>query len=241
MFPKISRKIEENQEAVKIQFLTENLEFILDRNKCIGCATCQRVCPKEAISRGPVGAAIRYPTTEDLIPEVYDPNKCVFCGTCVYMCPWSALTLKINGEVIELDKIPLVEKKALPKLEFTAKKVKNLEGVERTVKQYAKAKIEIVDEECPGGCKTCVDVCPTGAIIVPPKSDKGWEKVPNVLPHEDFDDLCVACGACDNGCPTGAIKLTITEVNHSGDFNEPFWPDMVERLKTLKWSEKEES
>jgi len=237
-FPKISREIAEGKERVKIQFLTEDRELILDREKCTGCGTCGRVCPKEAVARGPIGATRRFPTTENIIPEVYDPTKCVFCGTCVYMCPFGALTLKKNGKEIPLDELPLIKEKALPKLDFEAKKITSNDGKERVVKCYRSGTISIADEECAGGCDSCAIVCPSGAITVPEKSKKGWESVPNVVVDED---KCVFCGACDNACPTGAIKLEITEVNYSGDYNEIFWDPLIERLKTLRWSpEKDE-
>ena len=69
-FPKISRTLTQEEEHVKVQFLTESLELILNRSKCVGCGTCARVCPKDAISRGPVGASHRFPTTEDIISEL---------------------------------------------------------------------------------------------------------------------------------------------------------------------------
>jgi len=236
-FPKISRTIDKDQETIKIQFLTESLELILEREKCTGCGTCARVCPKEAISRGPVAAARRFPTTEEIIPNLYDPHKCVYCGTCVYMCPFSALKMKKDGELIELDNLQLVKEKALPKLEFEAKKIKDDKGIERVVKQYTKAEVSVVDKECAGGCQACADVCPSGAITIPPKTQKGWETVPNVVVDPDE---CIACGACDNACPTGAIKLKITEVKSSGKYSELFWVPLVERIKTLRWSEKKE-
>ena len=233
MFPKISRTIGKNQESVKIDFLTENLELVLDKEKCVGCGTCARVCPKDVISRGPIGASRRFPTTEDIIPEVYDPKKCVFCGTCVYMCPFSALKLKVNGEIVNIDDISIVKQKAVPKLEFEAKKLEN----DRIVKQYTEGKISIIDEECAGGCKTCADVCPSGAITVPAKPEKGWEQTPNVIVDEE---KCVFCGACDNACPTGAVKLKITNVKSSGEYNSIFWDALVERTKKLRWSKEEE-
>ncbi len=181
-----------------------------------------------------MGTSRRFPTLEDIIPEVYNPIACVFCGTCVYMCPFSALTLKIDGKVVELENIQIVKEHVVPKLEFEVKKITSFNGIERVVKQYTEAKISIVDEECPGGCQTCYEVCPSGAISVPEKSNKGWETVSNVV--VDLDK-CIACGACDNGCPTGAVKLEITDVKTSGDFSEMFWVPLLERLKTLRWSE----
>lgn len=235
-FPKISRKITKDEEQVKVQFLTESLELILNRQKCTGCGTCARVCPKDAISRGPVGYSRRFPTTAEIIPEVYNAHACIFCGTCVYMCPFGALTLKKDGEIINLENITIVKEKVVPKLDFETKKIKSNDGVERVVKQYNIGKIHIVDEECAGGCQTCADVCPSGAITIPPKADKGWETTPNVVVDEE---KCIFCGSCDNACPTGAIRLEISEVKCSGDFSELFWPPLVERLKTLRWTKKE--
>ncbi len=236
-FPKISRSISKEVEHIKVQFLTESLELILDRTKCVGCGTCARVCPKDVISRGPVGTSRRFPTLEDIIPEVYDPEKCVFCGCCVYFCPFSALTLKKDGQIIELEDIKIVKEKVVPKLEFEAKKITSYNGIERVVRQYTDGDISIVDEECPGGCQTCYEVCPSGAISLPVKSDKGWETVPNVVVDEE---KCVSCSACDNACPTGAVKLKITEVKASGEFSEMFWEPLIERFKTLRWSESKE-
>jgi 4Fe-4S ferredoxin len=153
------------------------------------------------------------------------------------MCPFGALTLKKNGKEVPLDELKLISEGAVPKIEFEAKKIKSNEGTERVVKQYTKGEIEIVDEECAGGCDTCADVCPSGAITVPERSKKGWETVPNVVVD---GEQCVFCGACDNACPTGAVKLKITDVNYSGDFNEIFWEPLIERIKTLRWSEEEE-
>ena len=232
-FPKISRKIDNVEEHVKVQFLTESLELILNRDKCVGCGTCARVCPKEAISRGPVGASRRSPQTAEIIPEVYNPRKCVFCGTCVVMCPFGALTLKKNGEIVNLADIPIVKLNVVPKLEFEAKKLKN----NRIAKQYAKAKVTVIDEECAKGCGSCAEVCPSGSIEIAERPEHGWEMSKNV---EVVDpDACVACGACDNACPTGALQLEITEVKTSGEYSELFWPPLVERLKDLRWSKKE--
>ena len=234
-FPKISRTLTLEEEQVKVQFLTESLELILNRSKCVGCGTCARVCPKEAISRGPVGASRRFPNTEDIISEIYDPRKCVFCGTCVVMCPFGALTLKKDGEIINLADIPIVAQKVVPKIEFEAKKLKN----DRVVKQYAKATVKIIDEECAKGCGSCAEVCPSGTIEIAKRPEHGWEMSKNV---EVVDpDACVACGACDNACPTGALQLEITEVKTSGEFSKLFWPPLLERLKTLRWSKKEGS
>ncbi len=217
--PKLTRIIDENEQKVKLRLLTMNIELIHDLNQCTGCNTCRIVCPKEAIFRGPVGAHSRHQT---IVPSVIiDKEKCSLCGTCDHLCPFGALSLKIDGE----KKLQLVDQKALPKLDMELVDLKE-EG--RKAKSYFEGEIEFHTEYCPGGCSTCYVVCPTGAITIP-KAEKGWEKAQKV---EVDKDKCIYCGACVHACPgEGAIELKRTKIKYKGEFTEPFWPEIVEKLK----------
>ena len=58
-----------NAEALKKgYFITDN---------CIGCGTCQTVCPQNVIAEGS--------------PFVIDPNHCLQCGNCYENCPVAAI------------------------------------------------------------------------------------------------------------------------------------------------------
>ena len=167
MLPLYKKSVGPDRTTVECKMLTIDLKLNYERSRCTGCGTCILVCPKGAIERGPIGASVKY--VSDTPAIVIDENKCVFCGTCAYMCPFFALKLEINGE----PKLLLVENKALPKLseEFVDCERKGIKA-----RKYFKGIIKITPENCPGGCSTCANVCPTGAIYVPIPS-KGWEKV----------------------------------------------------------------
>ena len=52
-----------------------------DRNKCLTCAGCISICPKNAL------------TFTKMRPEV-DPKLCINCSICVRFCPVGAITLQ---------------------------------------------------------------------------------------------------------------------------------------------------
>ncbi|MHA1380330.1 MAG: 4Fe-4S binding protein [Candidatus Helarchaeota archaeon] len=218
MIPSITRTIDKKEQKVKMKLMTTKIELTHDLEKCVGCNICRIVCPKEAIYRGPVGAYFRNQTG---VPSViFDHDKCSLCGTCDYMCPFGAISLTIDGEKI----LQLVEEKALPKLEI---KLVDMVQEGRKAKSYLEGEIEFHEDFCPGGCGTCEIVCPTGAITYKwPK--EGWEKTRKI---EVDKDKCMNCGACVHACPgEGAIELKRTKVNYSGEFTDPFWPNIVKKL-----------
>ncbi|MFV0516484.1 MAG: DUF362 domain-containing protein [Aminipila sp.] len=51
----------------------------IDGKKCVGCGSCKRNCPEDAINRG---------------SEFYIVNKdkCVGCGICITKCPADAIS-----------------------------------------------------------------------------------------------------------------------------------------------------
>lgn len=54
------------------------MAYKIDKDKCIGCATCEGECPTGAIS---VDADGKYQI---------DPDTCVECGACAGVCPVEA-------------------------------------------------------------------------------------------------------------------------------------------------------
>ncbi len=64
-----------------------------DRDKCIGCKICMRVCPATAID------IEKLPEEEKKFKAIVSMDKCIFCGQCVDSCPKKALE---NTETFEL-------------------------------------------------------------------------------------------------------------------------------------------
>ena len=56
------------------------MSYSIDPTKCVGCHTCQGMCPMGAISVGDDGKC------------KIDPTKCVHCGTCASVCPVNAIS-----------------------------------------------------------------------------------------------------------------------------------------------------
>ncbi len=54
---------------------------MVDRKKCIGCASCTFICPNNAIKLVDGRAQI-------------DPKKCVKCHACENICPVAAIKIK---------------------------------------------------------------------------------------------------------------------------------------------------
>jgi 4Fe-4S ferredoxin len=227
MFPKVKRSHDNNLSTVTLQYLNETVGLQIDESRCQGCGTCNKVCPTGALGRGPIGGTLKH-VIEKSVSTVLDPKTCSYCGTCQFMCPWTAISLMKNGEKVAMEDLDLVQKKALPELIIKLKDCK--EGIPKA-RSYLEGNLEITTENCPGGCNTCIDVCPTGALSVE-KSDQPWEKGRKIIVDED---KCILCGVCTNSCPVpNAIHLNITNVNFKGEFQPIFWDKTIERLKTSR-------
>jgi len=57
---------------------------VVDAKKCIGCGSCQAVCPADPNCYEVAGGK----------SKVVHPEACIECGACVRACPVSAITLK---------------------------------------------------------------------------------------------------------------------------------------------------
>ena len=70
----------------------------IDKEKCIECGRCAKVCPYSAISNNkrPCENACKIKAismNEDKCASI-DYNKCISCGACVYQCPFGAISEK---------------------------------------------------------------------------------------------------------------------------------------------------
>jgi len=162
--------MDEFKEIKRLDMWMENVRLEYSRDRCVGCSICVDCCPKEALKLNTVGASVKEIIEEP--PVEIDKDKCVLCGVCVALCPRDALRIFINDE----------ERCLISKNEGLPEKIR-FEG-----------KVEVDQEKCPKGCRTCECICKEEAIDV----DDGIRI---------DEDRCTLCGACSIACPADAITV----------------------------------
>jgi len=221
-YPRVERIVDSHKNEIILSFYSRNQAIEFDKDLCVGCYVCSRVCPQEAIKQ--YHHELIKKKTEDLFPDIPDAEKCSYCGTCAYMCPFSAITLKKDGVPVKLEDIEIVKAKVLPKLDFKKVKCKKSGKI---AKVYVDGKVKIDWNLCIS-CMSCFEVCPTGAFFKENKiNDLGKKR------KVDFNvrATCTKCGACETACSTSAIKVKINKIYYSGQYKEPFWSELLKRSK----------
>ncbi len=89
--------------------IDRNLKAHIDKDKCVECGLCAKVCPYSAIinHKRPCERACKVKAIsmdENKAAKIND-EKCISCGACVYQCPWGA----INDKSYILDVIDIIK------------------------------------------------------------------------------------------------------------------------------------
>jgi 4Fe-4S ferredoxin len=153
----------------------------LNRDCCIGCNICVKICPEKALE--PSKAIVQNGKLFKKGIIDIDAGKCTLCGECVVLCPVNAINIFRNEEKM----IPVIEAGVFPTL---------------------LKKITVNVKNCTLSCKlACKESCPTEAITVTIERAEAGE-ITGILNVSVDEKKCIFCRKCESECPQNAIQVT---------------------------------
>lgn len=207
--------------------------FKVDDEKCTLCGICGALCPAITVKHKPFTAESGKVEGE----VVWDETKCDACKVCVEACPEECITVEREVESDKLDGQVDIDQKMCCTCTWCSRSCPT-EAI--TVEKLFEGDIEFAPEKCPGGCSTCVEVCPANAIYLPssvPASQMKGKVEPTIAVNKDF---CILCGACVNACPgEDIIRLHRTGIRVKGKETDLF-NKIKEKLCTPRTSKVKE-
>jgi len=185
---------EDKEGLAKGQAVNLNLSFTVDTEKCTYCGVCGVLCEAINVLHNPFT-----PETGNVTGDVvWDETLCDGCNVCVEACHAEAITLtrEALGRAL-LGEVTIIEEDCCTCLWCE----KNCPTEAIKLNKIFEGEIIFHSEKCPGGCSTCVDVCPANAIYLPtppPAKDLKKQQEAVVAVNKDY---CMFCGACVHACP----------------------------------------
>jgi 4Fe-4S ferredoxin len=190
--------------------------FKVDDEKCTYCGICGALCPAIEVKHKPFTAETGKVEGE----VVWDETRCDACKVCVEACPEECITVEREIESKKLDGKVDIDQKLCCTCTWCSRSCPT-EAI--TVEKLFEGEIEFFPEKCPGGCSTCVEICPANAIYMPsdvPASQLKGKVEPTIAVNKDF---CIFCGACVNACPgEDIIRLHRTDIRVKGKETDLF-------------------
>jgi 4Fe-4S ferredoxin len=185
---------QDKEGLAKGQAVNLKLSFTVDTEKCTYCGVCGALCEAINVLHNPFT-----PETGNVTGEVvWDENLCDGCNVCAEACHADAITItrEAFGRAL-LGEVTIIEDDCC-----TCKWCeKNCPTEAIKINKIFEGEIVFHSEKCPGGCSTCVDICPANAIYLPtPPPAKDLKKKQEAVVAVNLD-YCILCGACVNACP----------------------------------------
>jgi 4Fe-4S ferredoxin len=243
---KIKERETKNKVKLQRRLLSNSYSLELNKELCNGCGICVDICPKEVIEQTSAvvkkGVLVKKPAID------IDYKSCIFCGECAALCPLKAIVMRVDGEEISVveknETFPSLKKgievskekvtvyddvssdslsktehmelsKCNPECELICQSECPTEAITVSVQKSDSAKIEkIVDVQIDESkciyCKRCELACPFEAIRVQKPFHGRLELDASACPED--------CLACQDICPSGAIRRVDGKLVVSADF-----------------------
>ena len=91
----IEKEMDVEGSHIRCKQRTAESEKVLDYDykRCAGCSICVALCPKKALTEGPL---LEIAKGMDAPPVLIDLDACVFCGMCANFCPVRAFRMTLK-------------------------------------------------------------------------------------------------------------------------------------------------